>query len=79
MTPRLFAFVDGLYVLALCEALTAVVVTPYARQIAELELELLRDHQLNVTYLQAHLETVSARSQPRPDDGALAVPQPSRV
>ena len=47
----------GLYVTSLCDALKLTVLTPYRQCISDLEKSLLREHYLNVTYLQTHLET----------------------
>ena len=50
---------DGLYLTALCESLNLVVLTPYRLDISDLEKSLLKEHYLNVTFLQTHLENVS--------------------
>lgn len=47
----------GLYLASLCDALKLAVLTPYRQVISSLEKSLLKEHYLNVTYLQTHLET----------------------
>jgi hypothetical protein len=50
--------IDGLYLTTFCDALNVVVITPYRLTISDLEKTLLKDHNLNVTYIQTHLEHV---------------------
>jgi hypothetical protein len=49
---------DGLYLTRFCDALNTIVLAPYRFKISQLENCLLKDHFLNVTYLQTHLEDV---------------------
>ena len=48
--------------MTLSDALEQVVLMPYRKLISALEKDLLRDHFLNVTYLQSSLENVSRSS-----------------
>ncbi len=54
----LICFLDGLYLMALCDSLNLVVLVPYRLEISNLERSLLKEHYLNVTYLQTYLESV---------------------
>ncbi len=53
-----FKIKDGLYLTTFCDALNVVVITPYRLTISNLEKCLLKDHHLNVTFVQTHLEHV---------------------
>jgi hypothetical protein len=55
----IFILIDGLYLTAFCDALNSTVLTNYRNKISELENCLLKDHFLNVTFLQTHLENVN--------------------
>ncbi len=54
-----FEILDGLYLEMFCDALNTVILKPYTIIISDLESKLLKEHYLNVTYLQGHLEHVS--------------------
>ena len=56
-TTRQKSLKYGLYLTAFCDALKQVVLTPYRHTISELEKSLLKEHYLNVTYLQTYLES----------------------
>lgn len=47
----------GLYLSSFCDALNTAVLIPYLKIISELERSLLKEHYLNVTFLQTHLES----------------------
>lgn len=55
----IYFYLDGLYLATFCDGLNLLVLTPYRLKISELEKDLLKDHYLNVTYLQTHLENVN--------------------
>ncbi|RNA08423.1 Gamma-tubulin complex component 4 [Brachionus plicatilis] len=46
----------GYYLFAFCNGLNLVVLEPYRLKISALEMDLLKDHHHNVTFLQSHLE-----------------------
>lgn len=48
----------GYYLFSFCNGLNLVVLEPYRLKISELEMDFLKDHHHNVTFLQSHLEHV---------------------